>query len=29
MERFNTYFTLDNCLFRAVKLTRNADSDKY
>ena len=25
----STYFTLDNCLFGAVKLTKNADSDKY
>ena len=26
---FNTDFTLGNCLFGAVKLTKNADSDKY
>ena len=25
----NAYFTLGNCLFRAVKLTMNADPDKY
>ena len=25
----NTDFTLDNCLFGAVKLTKNADPDKY
>ena len=24
-----TYFTLKNCLFRSVKLTKNADQDKY
>ena len=29
VERLNTYFTLDNCLFWAVKFTWNADSDKY
>ena len=25
----NTDFTLENCLFRSVKLTKNADSRKY
>ena len=25
----NAKFTLKNCLFRAVKLTKNADPDKY
>ena len=25
----NTNFTFDNCLFGAVKLTKNSDSDKY
>ena len=25
----DTDFTLGNCLFRAVKLTKNADPDKY
>ena len=25
----NTDFTLGDCLFRAVKLTKNADLDKY
>ena len=25
----NTNFTLKDCLFRAVKLTKNADADKY
>ena len=25
----NTKFTLSDCLFRAVKLTKNADSDKF
>ena len=25
----NTYFTLNNCLFGSVKLTKNADPDKY
>ena len=25
----NGNFTLDNCLFKAVKLTKNADPDKY
>ena len=25
----NTYFTLGNCLFWAVKLTKNADPDNY
>ena len=25
----NTNFTLDNCLFGSVKLTKNADPDKY
>ena len=27
--RFYIDFTLDNCLFGAVKLTKNADPDKY
>ena len=27
-ERFKYKFTLGNCLFGAVKLTKNADSDK-
>ena len=26
---FNTYFTLSNCLFGSVKLTKNTDLDKY
>ena len=25
----NTYFRLNNCLFGSVKLTKNADPDKY
>ena len=25
----NTDFTLDNCLFISVKLTKNVDPDKY
>ena len=25
----NTYFTLNNCLFGSVKLTKNADPDEY
>ena len=25
----NTHFKLDNCLFGAVNLTKNADPDKY
>ena len=25
----NIHFTLDNCLFGAVNLTKNADPDKY
>ena len=25
----NTYFTIDNCLFGAVKLSKNTDPDKY
>ena len=29
VKRFNTDFTLDNCLFGTVKLTKNADPDKY
>ena len=28
-KNLKTYFTLANCLFGAVKLTKNADSDKY
>ena len=28
-KKLNTYFTLANSLFGAVKLTKNADSDKY
>ena len=27
--KFNTDFTLVNCLFGSVKLTKNADLDKY
>ena len=26
---FNTYFTLGNCLFGTINLTKNADPDKY
>ena len=29
MKNVNTYFTLGNCLFGSVKLTKNADLDKY
>ena len=29
LRYLNTYFTLGNCLFGAVELTRNADPDKY
>ena len=28
-RELNTDFTLGNCLFEAVKLTKNADPDKY
>ena len=28
-RNLNTYFTLGNCLFEAVKLTSNADPDRY
>ena len=28
-RNLNTYFTLANCLFGSVKLTNNADPDKY
>ena len=29
LKSLNTDFTLKNCLFGSVKLTRNADPDKY
>ena len=29
LKYLNTDFTLDNCLFESVKLTRNPDPDKY
>ena len=29
LRNLNTDFTLDNCLFGSVKLTKNADLDKY
>ena len=29
LRNFNTDFTLGSCLFRSVKLTKNADLDKY
>ena len=29
MKELNTDFTLGSCLFRSVKLTKNADLDKY
>ena len=29
LRNSNTDFTSDNCLFRSVKLTKNADPDKY
>ena len=29
LRNLNTDFSLKNCLFRSVKLTRNADLDKY
>ena len=29
VKYLNTNFTLVDCLFRVVKLTKNADSDKY
>ena len=29
LRNLNTYFTLGNCLFESVKLTKNADLDKY
>ena len=29
LRNLNTDFTLDNCLFGSVKLTKNVDPDKY
>ena len=29
LRNLNTDFTLNNCLFRSVKLNKNADPDKY
>ena len=29
LRTFNTEFSLSNCLFRSVKLTKNTDLDKY
>ena len=29
VKKFNTDFTLSNCLFGSVKLAKNNDSDKY
>ena len=29
LRNLNTSFTLSNCLFRSVKLIKNADPDKY
>ena len=29
LRNLNTDFTLGNCLFGSVKLTKNADQDKY
>ena len=29
LRNLNTDFALDNCLFGSVKLTKNADPDKY
>ena len=29
LTNLNTDFTLNNCLFRSVKVTKNADLDKY
>ena len=29
LRNLNTDFTLGNCLFGSVKLTKNADPDKY
>ena len=29
LKKLSTYFTLGNCLFGSVKLTKNADPDKY
>ena len=29
LRNFNIDFTLGSCLFRSVKLTKNADLDKY
>ena len=29
LKNLNTNFTLGNCLFGSVKLTKNADLDKY
>ena len=28
LRNLNTYFTLNNCLFGSVKVTKNADLDK-
>ena len=29
MKKDNTYFPLSNCLFGSVKLTKNADLNRY
>ena len=29
LRNLNTDYTLNNCLFRSVKLTKNANPDKY
>ena len=29
LRNLSTHFTLKSCLFRSVKLTKNADSDKF
>ena len=29
LRNLNTDFTMDNCLFASVKLTKNTDPDKY
>ena len=29
LRNLSACFTLNNCLFRSVKLTKNADPDKY
>ena len=29
LRNLNTYSTLNNCLFGSVKITKNADLDKY